>query len=71
VRRCATEQIGPGDGLAFSQTSPNALENRPQDLALLTADAGLATEPGDTPVILPTRQLPSVYDLALLADQEP
>ncbi len=71
MRRDATEQIGPCDGLAFGQTGPHALENRPQDLALLAADAGLAAEPGDIAVVLPSRELPRVDDLAPLADQEP
>ena len=43
------------DGLAFGETVPYTLENRPQDLALFTANAGLATEPGDIAVVLPTR----------------
>jgi len=46
VRRNTTEQIGPCDGFAFGKASPHTLENRPQDLALFTANAGLATEPG-------------------------
>ena len=71
VRRDTTEQIRPRDGLAFGKTRPHALENRPQDLALLAADAGLAAEPGDIAVVFPTRELPRVDDLAPLADQEP
>ena len=47
VRRNTTEQIRPCDSLALGKISPDARENRPQDLALLAADAGLATEPGD------------------------
>src|ERR1700720_1696218 len=50
VRRDAAEQIRPCDRLALGKTSAHALENRPQDLALLAADAGLATEPGDIAV---------------------
>ena len=71
MRRDATEQIGPGDGLAFGETGPNALEDRPQDLALLAADAGLATEPGDIAIVFPARELPGVDDLAPFADQKP
>ena len=53
VRRDPTEQIGPRNGLAFGEASPHALENRPQNLTLFTADAGLATKPRDIPVIFP------------------
>jgi hypothetical protein len=68
VRRKTTEEIRPCDGLAFAKTSPHAVENRPQDLALLAANAGLAAEPGDIPVIFPTRELPRVDDLAPFAE---
>ena len=71
VRGNATEQIRPGDGLAFGKANPHALENRPQHLALLAADAGLAAEPGDIAVVFPTSELPRVDDLAPFADQEP
>ena len=70
MRRDTTEQSGPRDGFTFGETGPHTLENRPQDLALFTANAGLATEPGDIPIVLPTRELPWVNDIAPLADQE-
>jgi len=71
MRRYPTEQIGPCDGLVLGQTGPHALKNRPQNFALLPVDACLATEPGDITVIFPTGKLPSVYNLAPLADQKP
>lgn len=71
MRRYTAKQIGPRDDFAFGQASPDTLKNRPQDLALFPADASLATEPGDIPIVLPGRQLPSIHDLAPLADQEP
>jgi hypothetical protein len=69
--RDTTEQSGPRDGLTFGETGPHTLENRPQNLALFTANAGLATEPGDIPIVLPGGKLRRIYDLAPFADQEP
>ena len=47
MRRTRPKRSGHVTALLFGETRTHALENRPQDLALLAADAGLATEPGD------------------------
>jgi hypothetical protein len=70
VHRNTTEEVRPRDRPAFGETRPHALENRPQGRALLAADAGLATEPGDIAVVFPTGELPRVDDLAPLTDQK-
>src|SRR6516162_4059128 len=65
------EQIGPAHGVPFGETGAHPLKNRPQDLALSPADPGLAAEPGNVAVLVPSSYLPGIDNLAPFAGQKP
>src|SRR5438132_8321887 len=61
------EHVRPGDDVAPPKLGPHALEDRPQDLALLAADPRLATKTRHVAISLPAVQLPGIDDIAPLA----
>jgi len=65
------EQVSPGHGTAFGKSCAHPIEDGPKDLALRAADPGLAAEPGDVAVLLPSSYLPGIDNLPPLAGQKP
>jgi hypothetical protein len=55
----------------FGEPVADPLKDGPKDLALRSADPGLAAELGDVAVFLPSTDLPGIDDFAPLAGQKP
>ena len=70
-RRCQRgEQLRVGDQLARLQAGTNALEDRPQHLALGFRQSRLSAEAGDIAIRLPVLQLPGIHHLLPFRQQE-
>ena len=64
------EYLRPGHHFSVSKSGPDAFENRPKRLSLLSADPCLSAQPGDIPIGLPSLQLPGIDDLGPFAKKE-
>ncbi len=64
------EDVRPGHQLALGQGAAEMLKDRPQDLALVAADPGLAAETRDVAIGLPGLQLPGIDHVGPFGEQE-
>ena len=64
----ATEHFRPGDEMTTREFGANPFENRPQEVSLLGAEAGLAPKARRIPVRFPCLQLPGIDDVRPLPE---